>query len=231
MSIQQLTHNQGICRYGNGCTKQHIMPNQQLSSPGEDHPNSHWASSPPPGHSEEFLFSTLPPQSLKSEELIATNKDGERIDTYCPHPSSEAMAAYHARADRRKVCNRYHLAGECGDMSCPYDHSDVSNTIIQVMRYLLRQHPCPRAGRCRSIKCHKGHLCQKPNCKGVKSWHCRFSYRLHTLDLHVAEWVAPIEQADEVQSSTSEDSQDSYGAAIWTSSDSAPIRFTIPARH
>jgi hypothetical protein len=41
-----------------------------------------------------------------------------------------------------------------------------------------------------------GHICQKPNCKAVKSWQCRFNHRTHTLDLQVAQWVAPVEQAE-----------------------------------
>lgn len=126
------------------------------------------------------------------------------------------MDIYHRRANKHKVCNSYHLSGECGDMSCPYDHSDVSDTIIEVLRYLLLQHPCPRGGKCRSIKCYMGHLCQKSNCKAVKSWQCRFNYRAHTLDLHVAQWVVPLEQADDERSPSVSD--DSVGRAISPSS-------------
>ncbi|KAJ5247141.1 hypothetical protein N7468_002124 [Penicillium chermesinum] len=146
---------------------------------------------------EDFLFATLPPPSLKSEEFIPINKDGERLDTYCAHPSPDAFDAYHRRAKEAKVCNSYHLSGECGDMNCHYDHSDVSNTIIDVLRYICLQHPCPRGGSCRSIKCYMGHICQKPNCKAVKSWQCRFNLRAHSVDLQVAQWVAPIDQPEE----------------------------------
>lgn len=191
------------------------MPNQQLSQSSETSPKPLWSGSPAVGRSEDFLFSTLPPQSLKSEELIPINKDGDRLDTYCPHPSAEAMEEYHRRANKHKVCNSYHLSGECGDMSCPYDHSDVSDTIMEVLRYLLIQHPCSRGAACRSIKCYLGHLCQKPNCKAVKSWQCRFNHRAHTLDLHVAQWVTPSDQTDEERSSVSDDSS---GGAISPSS-------------
>ncbi|KAJ5724405.1 Zinc finger CCCH-type [Penicillium malachiteum] len=190
----------GICKFGHGCNKQHVMPNQQLTRPA-DHPESPspkqlWSGSPIVGRSQEFLFSTLPPHSLKSEDFIPINKDGDRLDTYCPHPSPDAMDAYHRRAKERKVCNSFHLSGQCGDMSCQYDHGDVSNTVIDVLRYILLQHPCSRAGACRSLKCYMGHVCQKPNCKAVKSWQCRFNQRAHTIDLNVAQWVSPSDHSD-----------------------------------
>lgn len=187
------------------------MPDQQLSpvKSGEESPNKMWAIPTILGRSIDLLSTTLPHSGLQSEDSIAINKDGERLDVFCPHPSPEAMDQYHRRAKEHKVCNSYHLSGECGDMSCQYDHSDVSDTIIEVLRYILLQHPCPRAGACRSIKCYMGHLCQKPNCKAVKSWQCRFNQRGHTMDLNLAQWIAPIEQqTDGDQSSISGDSYD-----------------------
>lgn len=182
------------------------MPGQQLSKSEDESPKRLWGNPTIVGRSQEFLSSTLPPLGEKAEELIPINKYGDRLDTYCPHPSTDAMEEYHRRADERKVCNSYHLSGECGDMGCPYDHSDASETIIEVLRYLLLQHPCSRAGACRSIKCYLGHLCQKPNCRGVKSWQCRFNHNAHSLDLKVAQWVEPAEQGDLQQSPISDDS-------------------------
>ncbi|KAJ5826055.1 hypothetical protein N7474_003193 [Penicillium riverlandense] len=189
----------GICKFGNGCIKQHIMPNQQLSPPHEEEKSASkqlWSAPSVVGRSEEFFQTTLPLPSLKSEEFIPVNKDGDRIDTYCPPPNQEAFEEYHRRAKLHKVCNSYHLSGECGDMSCPFDHSDVSDTIIDVLRHMLLQHPCSRGRACRSIKCYLGHMCQKPGCKAVKSWQCRFNQRAHTLDLQVAQWVTPMEHPD-----------------------------------
>lgn len=182
------------------------MPNQQLALTVDEPPKQLWSVSPIQGRSQDEFISTLPARSFKSEEFIPINKDGDRLDTYCPHPSPSAMDEYYHRANEHKVCNNYHLSGECGDMSCQYDHSDVSDTIIEVLRYILLQHPCPRAGKCRSIKCYMGHLCQKPNCKAVKSWQCRYNQHAHTLDLGVSQWVTPVEQPDGELSSISDDS-------------------------
>ncbi|KAJ5558196.1 Zinc finger CCCH-type [Penicillium sp. DV-2018c] len=191
----------GICRFGNTCNKQHVMPNQSLNhqlSPrsADDSPKQPWSSPTVVARTEDYLRSMLPMPSIKTEEFIPVNKDGDRIDPYCAQPSAEAYREYADRTKEHKVCNSYHLSGECGDMSCLYDHSDVSNTIIEVLRYMLLQHPCTRAGACRSIKCYLGHLCQKPGCKPVKSWHCRFSQNAHLLDLKTARWDVPSDHSE-----------------------------------
>lgn len=185
------------------------MPNQSLnhqSSPkhSDDSPKQLWSSPTVVGRSEDYLRSMLPLPSIKTEEFIPVNKDGDRIDPYYAHPSPEAFEEYHARAKEHKVCNSYHLSGECGDMSCMYDHSDVSNVIVDVLRYMLLQHPCTRAGACRSIKCYMGHLCQKPGCKAVKSWQCRFNHNAHVLDLKTARWDVPSDQSELDQWSVSD---------------------------
>ncbi|KAJ5092002.1 hypothetical protein NUU61_006872 [Penicillium alfredii] len=188
-------YQKGICKFGSTCNKQHIMPNQQLpSKPAEDSSKPLWSTPTIVGRSQEYLSIMLPPQNLRSQEYIPINKDGDRLDAYTSQPSKDALEDYHRRAKEHKVCNSYHLSGECGDMSCPYDHSDVSNSIIDVLRFMVLQHPCPWGGTCRSIKCNSGHICQKPGCKGVKSWQCRFNHRAHILDLEVARWVSPLEQ-------------------------------------
>ncbi|KAJ6120468.1 hypothetical protein N7523_004748 [Penicillium sp. IBT 18751x] len=201
----------GICRYGNTCIKQHIMPDQELSKPTPESPKRLWTTPTIVGRSLEFFSTTLPLKGKESQDLIPINKDGDRLDVYCPHPSADAMDRYHRRAKESKVCNSYHLSGECGDMSCPYDHGDVSDTIIDVLKYLSLQYPCSKGGACRSIKCYLGHICQKPNCKAVKSWQCRFNHRAHTLDLHTDKWVASVEQTNDENSRSPSISDESFG--------------------
>lgn len=193
------------------------MPNQSLShsqfskasSPSPQSPTKTtpglWTSPSALGRSADFLKYALPIPSVKTEEFIPVNKDGDRIDPYHSQPTPEAYDEYHIRAKQHKVCNSYHLSGECGDMSCPYDHTDVSNTVIEVLRYMLLQHPCTRSGACRSIKCYMGHLCQKPDCKGVKNWNCRFNHNAHTLDLKIARWDVPNDQDEIDQWSVGDD--------------------------
>ncbi|KAJ5553039.1 hypothetical protein N7494_002417 [Penicillium frequentans] len=84
----------GICKFGVGCNKQHVPSNQQLAKSADSDspsPKQLWSSPTVVGRSQEFLTATLPTQSLKSEEFIPINKDGDRLDTYCPHPSPRPL--------------------------------------------------------------------------------------------------------------------------------------------
>ncbi|KAJ6093120.1 hypothetical protein N7486_008409 [Penicillium sp. IBT 16267x] len=169
------------------------------TKPADESPKQLGHTGPISGRSHCFLFSQLPTRSRKSEAFIPINKDGERLDPwyqwYDP-PSLDAFSEYHGRVMVDKLCNSWHLSGECGDTSCEYDHSDASDTIIDVLRYTLLRDPCPKARECRSSKCYFGHICQKPYCKAAESRQCRFNYRAHTMDLQVHQWVAPVENPD-----------------------------------
>ena len=182
---------QGICRYGADCTKLHIASNSQLSKQQDQSPPPPWRT-PVPIRDQSYFSRHLPRDSKKSREFIAVNKNGERLDTYSPLPSSDAWDAYNRRAKQHRLCNKYHLGGECGDLSCEYDHSNLESTCVSVMQYILRQHACSRGPSCRSLKCYLGHICQRDGCKGTKP--CKFSRPAHLLDLDVAQWVTPIEQ-------------------------------------
>lgn len=142
--------------------------------------------------SQEYYARMLP---ATAEQLIAVNKDGERIDTFFPSPPTDSWDSYNRRAKQHKVCNKYHLGGECGDLSCEFDHSYVEPSMLRVMGYILRQSMCPRGSKCRSLKCYTGHHCQKDGCRGGKG--CKFARHGHVLDLHVAEWLPPSDPANE----------------------------------
>lgn len=169
------------------------MPSQQLFKNGDDTLSSSWVT-PIPIRSQEYYARALPAMYARSHEFIAVNKDGERIDTYFPLPPKDVWDEYNRRAKQHKICNKYHLGGECGDMSCEFDHSYVEPAIINVMNYILRQTPCPRRGKCRSVKCYTGHHCQKDGCRGGRS--CKFGQRGHVLDLRLSQWVKPNDSID-----------------------------------
>ncbi|RAQ45430.1 hypothetical protein AFGD_005775 [Aspergillus flavus] len=184
----------GICRFGKECTKLHVMPNQQYTKSLYDTPTQPASLTSKP-REQEYYARFLPRVSTKSQESIAINRDGERIDTYCPLPSQEEWELYCQRAKRHKLCNKFHLGGECGNLSCEFDHSPIESACLNVLMYIMRQHMCTRGAGCRSIKCYLGHHCQKDNCKGVKP--CKFNRQGHTLNLQVAQWVMPIEHEEE----------------------------------
>jgi hypothetical protein len=144
---------------------------------------------------QNYYATFLPKMGPNSQGSIAINKDGERIDTYCPMPPQEEWEAYYRRAKRHKLCNKYHLGGECGNLSCDFDHSPIEPTCLNVMMFIMRQHLCPRGTGCRSTNCYLGHICQKDGCRGTKP--CKFSRQAHLLDIQDVQWLTPIEHEDE----------------------------------
>lgn len=188
------------------------MPSQQLAKgPGEHAPKqSSWVT-PIPIRSQEYYSKMLPTIDGKASEYIAVNMDDERIDSYCPPPPKDIWNDYVHRAKQHKLCNNYQLGGVCGNLSCEYDHANVEAPILRVMAYILRSSPCPRRGKCRSIKCYTGHHCQRDGCKGGKG--CRFGRHGHSLDLQVGKWVTPSDQTELDESPISEDSANSDSMA------------------
>ncbi|KAB8236455.1 zinc finger CCCH domain-containing protein [Aspergillus alliaceus] len=183
----------GICRFGKECNKLHAMPNQQFSKNLDDTPAQSW-SPVIKVRDQEFYAKFLPRVSSKSQEFISLNKDGERIDTYCPMPPPEEWEIYYRRAKRHKLCNKYHLGGECGNLNCEFDHSPIESACLNVMMYIMRQHLCSRGASCRSIKCYLGHMCQKESCKGTKP--CKFGRQAHVVSLQWGQWAIPIEHEE-----------------------------------
>ncbi|KAL3469563.1 hypothetical protein BJX99DRAFT_69162 [Aspergillus californicus] len=224
------THYQkGICRYGTQCTKIHITSGQQLSktldditSPsisshskdfGRSRENSYakdsnynkdpWIAP----RDQEFYSATLPFMNVKLLDFIPVNKDRERIDSYVPLPNRESWEVYARRSKLCKPCNKHHLAGDCDNDNCDFDHNPVDSNSLNVMKCILRQHACPKGAGCRSIKCYLGHHCQRAGCKGVKP--CKFNRYAHSMDVAVADWDAPIERSASEDSPVSEKSEKS----------------------
>ncbi|KAI9367661.1 hypothetical protein BJX61DRAFT_527369 [Aspergillus egyptiacus] len=229
------THYQkGICRYGNQCTKIHIMPGQHLSRPVNDIPTGPMGSqisSPVSSHSKDFrtpardegLYATsLPYMNVKLLDFIPVNRDGERLDSYVPQPPKESWEAYQRRSKQRKPCNNYHLARDCENEDCEFDHNPVDSNSLNVMKYILRQHVCPKGASCRSLKCYLGHHCQRGGCKGIKP--CKFNRRAHTLDLAVGQWEPPARELSD-ERLVSAESPSTNSAEEWRFSDLSPTEF------
>ena len=85
-------------------------------------------------HIEEHFSDVLPPKCATVEHYVPLNKDGERLDMYCPRPSERAFAEYYDGVQKHNVCNSYHLSGQCANTNCVYDHGGVSETIIKALR-------------------------------------------------------------------------------------------------
>lgn len=188
-----LTELQALRESNDDSIDERTRPDPVLTNKEDASDNSH-VTSPGVGHPEDYITANLPQRSSMTERYIPINKFGERLDFFCPRPTENSFEEYRHRTEQQKVCNSYHLSGKCSKKDCQYGHGSVSESVIEVLRYMMIQYPCSRLGACRSISCFFGHLCQKPGCNAVGKRQCRFIQHAHTLDLQVMKWVAPDEE-------------------------------------
>jgi hypothetical protein len=164
------------------------------------------------------LATMLPKDSDVPRNEIPVNKNQHRLDVYIPPPSPEERFAFQNRIAVLKLCNNHHLLGNCPDPdTCGYDHSPVTPAMLNCLKQVVRNNPCPRKGACRALSCLNGHICQKVDCKwrGGKQY-CKFGLQAHTQSLEVAQFVQGFGQKDHADS----------GAANWeegSKSSTSPI--------
>ncbi|KAK2765195.1 hypothetical protein FQN54_008894 [Arachnomyces sp. PD_36] len=175
--------------YGESCKKSHA-PLEKASTP----------STP-----RESVPDTAPKPTLEHEGLIPVNKYEQRVDIFLPRPSNDSWEIYQLRTKIRKPCNQFHVVGKCQAVPCPFDHSPIELESINVMRYLMREIPCPDGSGCRSAQCYKGHICLKEDCTGGKPNHCRFKESAHVMESRVSAWLLSdqVQEAKRVSASDS----------------------------
>ncbi|KAL8904692.1 MAG: hypothetical protein Q9171_006960 [Xanthocarpia ochracea] len=116
---------------------------------------------------------------------VLLNKNEERVDEYLGTQSETAEANLDARIySGNKLCNVYHLRGECEAPKCPYSHEPALQGEELIALALRARHTaCQAASRCRSTRCVFGHLCpQGYNCTRGKT--CYFK-KVHYVDPQV----------------------------------------------
>lgn len=126
------------------------------------------------------LSSRLPRESVPG--FIPLNKFSQRLDPYMPEPTSQDWKVYNTRFQKSKPCNSYQLDGNCTEIDCRFDHSELEPQVMRVLEYVVKRIPCPRKGECRKANCTYGHLCQKEDCskpKGFGTKRCKFRWDLH----------------------------------------------------
>ena len=141
---------------------------------------------------QQIDFGTsLPHADSIPRNEIPVNKAQHRLDAFIAPPSLEDRATFNARTAQRKLCNNHHIYGNCPNGgSCPYDHKPASPGVLNCLKQVVRNNPCPKRGACRNLVCFNGHICQKTNCKwrGGKEY-CKFNPQSHNVDLTLAEFV------------------------------------------
>jgi hypothetical protein len=140
-----------------------------------------------PSSRREHTSTLLPVSATETKGFVPINKDGKRIDIFLPKPTPEARELYQKRVKEHKLCNEFHLGGKCQNVNCAFDHNSLEPEAMHVMKYILKEYPCPRKGKCRLAKCYYGHICQKDGCRGDKP--CKFNPYMHDIDPRVHEWL------------------------------------------
>lgn len=152
------------------------------------------SSTPPSGRDQPGIATSLPPADSIPPRMIPVNKNKYRLDAYIPPPSPADRAAFNARCAVQKLCNNYFLKGGCSkSYACDYDHKPAAPEVINCLKQVVTNNPCPRKGECRLLTCLNGHICQKADCKfrGGKVF-CKFSMLAHNQELKVEAYVPGI---------------------------------------
>lgn len=211
----------GLCKHGKNCTFSHVKPvnmngstASHSQSPSADAaswrnaPDTKFATSTdsdfmrgnvPTGPAAllqppqpEINFSALLPHSENIPPgHVAVNAKAERIDMFMPPASNEDRQRFAQRIAHRKLCNKYHLLGECVEgPACPFDHASIDEGLRSYLRSVAASTPCPRRNNCRNLSCLNGHVCQKPDCKyrGGKVF-CKLPGPVHYVQLDFKEFV------------------------------------------
>jgi hypothetical protein len=84
----------------------------------------------------------------------------------------------------KKLCNNFHLLGDCNNYMCSYNHDmKLNEKQFMALRYIARLAPCVAGLSCDDFDCISGHRCLNSPCTFVQ---CRFSNEMHHVDLVVA---------------------------------------------
>jgi hypothetical protein len=125
--------------------------------------------------------------------FVAVNSKGERLDMYMPPVTAEVRNRFAQRVANRKLCNKFHLASNCPEPECPFDHSPIDADLRNYLRSIAAATPCTRRSMCKNLTCLNGHVCQKQDCKyrGGKVF-CKLPGPMHYVQLQFREWVRGV---------------------------------------
>ena len=116
-------------------------------------------------------------QTIPKAGEIMRNKEGKRID---PHLKIPDNALNTVKLRRPKLCNNYHLRGNCiyGN-TCGYGHGSLSDADRVILREVAREQPCRNGSACAESACFAGHRCLRRSKCGDA---CRFPREMHFKD-------------------------------------------------
>ncbi|KAL8704523.1 MAG: hypothetical protein Q9201_002333 [Fulgogasparrea decipioides] len=113
--------------------------------------------------------------------VVYLNRNDDRVDEFLGAPSEQAEVKLDSRIHVKKLCNDYHLLGDCYKPHCPYSHEPMlQGEELVAFAMIARRTACSAGSKCRSNICVLGHLCPNgPNCPRRST--CYFK-KLHNVD-------------------------------------------------
>jgi hypothetical protein len=190
-------YTKGICKFGDKCSNLHDSASAANGSTSQKNKNSSldsdWRSKSATtttsiAGSTDFALE-LPHDDHMPTDQIPVNAVDHRLDSYILPPSLDDRHAFAARIAKRKLCNQFHLSGDCSDQNCSYDHFAISAGVRTCLKEAARMTSCPRRGKCRLIDCNFGHICQTAKCHAGNNrpW-CKLPATAHRTPIQLDRW-------------------------------------------
>ncbi|KAL4747080.1 hypothetical protein BDW72DRAFT_209881 [Aspergillus terricola var. indicus] len=118
----------------------------------------------------------------KPRLLVCLNARNQRVDSALKKSSKEAVAAL----KRRKLCNHFHILGDCPYSSCAHEHGpELSKQELNDLMRIARLTPCYSGNMCRDVNCISGHQC--PYQYHCMHKECKFHKDMHNVDTVIVE--------------------------------------------
>ncbi|KAL8391817.1 hypothetical protein RB595_002138 [Gaeumannomyces hyphopodioides] len=123
---------------------------------------------------------TAVPTNAKSSSwaVVRKNSADQRVDTQLDYSQLDFQ-----QLKQRRLCNNFHLLGECYYPSCHYGHGDRLRADKRTaLLAVSRLSPCPRGLRCTEPRCIYGHRCSRGDCSSPA---CVFPREMHGVDVKI----------------------------------------------
>lgn len=111
-----------------------------------------------------------------SMKCVPRNSQGQRID-----PPLKYSTTLVSELKSRKLCNRFHILGECPFEPCNHKHgAKLGFEQLKALRHIARQTPCHLGSECDDERCFSGHNCPAIPCTWGRD--CKFPRGMHGID-------------------------------------------------
>ncbi|KAK5733570.1 hypothetical protein LTR17_009558 [Elasticomyces elasticus] len=149
---------------------------------------AHTSGSHSAGSSDGYFAARLPASVPAGK--VAVNDSGHRLDIQAPFVSQKDDIDYKDRTARKSLFNTFYLSGRCIRTNCGFDHSPVTEAVLNAHKRNMSRFPCRRGGACRRLGCANAHICQQAACvcRGGNRY-CKFMTEVHMQELTVAKFV------------------------------------------